>query len=202
MIINREKKYIFIHIPRTSGTNLYSCLSGDKYDESGMGHVFARRIKEMHPEEFKSFYKFVIVRNDYTRLHSWWFNRRFLHKSVEVDFPTWLLRHPAKPRDIHRNWDARNRWRTQSQRTSQLEWFTDNRGHIIVDHVIRFENLKSELKKLGKIIGEDFSKMPRHGINNPEDNKNKFDKNIYTPEMIEFIKKVHRRSLKRFGYDL
>lgn len=202
MIINKEKKYIFIHIPRTSGTNLYECLSGKKYDESGLGHIFARNIRARHRSEFESYYTFTIVRNDYHRIYSWWFNRKYLKRNTNLSFNDWLFRFPPKPNDIHSNWDIKNCWRLQSQRTCQMEWITDNNGDIIVDHIVRYENLKEDLKKLGKIIGVSFWKMPRYGINNPKENKNKFNKNVYTPEMIEFMKKHHGKSIEYFGYEL
>ena len=145
----------------------------------------------------------MIIRNDYERLYSWWWNRRFLHKSVNVDFKTWLLRNPYGFSDIGRNWEFGNKWRTCAQQTSQLEWLTDKNGKIIVDHIVRFENLKKDLKKLGKIIGEDFRKMPRYGINNPKtQNYPVYDRSIYDQEMIDFVKKHHSKSIKRFGYEL
>ena len=202
MIINREKKYIFIHIPRTSGTNLYSCLSGDKYDATGNGHIFARNIGRKYPDEFKEYYKFVIVRNDYERLYSWWWNRRFLKNSVIVDFRTWLFRDLKGSVDFGRNWEFGNKWNTCSQKTSQLEWIINKRGDIIVDQIIRFENLEIELKKLGEIIGEDFSSMPRYGKNNPENMGSKYKRSVYDQDMIDFVKKYHNKSIKRFGYEL
>ena len=202
MIINKEKKYIFIHIPRTSGTNLYNCLSGKKYDERGNGHIFARHIAKRYSSEFKEYYKFVIVRNDFERLYSWWWNRKFLHKSVNVDFKAWLLRDSKGFSDFGRNWEFGNAWNINSQQTSQLEWITNKRGRIIVDHIVRFENLKRDLKKLGKIIGEDFSKMPRYGINNPENMGSKYKKSVYDSEMIEFVEWHHWKSLEYFGYEL
>jgi len=202
MIINREKEYIFIHIPRTSGTNLYNCLSGKKYDESGNGHIFARNIKKKYSDEFKNYFKFTIVRNDYERIYSWWWNRRFLKNSVNVDFKAWLLRDPKGFPDFGRNWEFGNKWGICAQQTSQLEWLTDKRGKIIVDHIVRFEYLKRDLKTLGTLINEDFSSMPRYGKNNPENLGSKYNSSVYDQEMIDFIQKHHIRSIKRFGYEL
>ena len=199
MIINREKKYIFIHIPRTSGTNLYSCLSGNKYDEKAYGHIFARRIRVLFPKEFDSFYKFAIVRNDYERLHSWWFNRRFLRNSTELDFKKWLLS-TNDSKSIHTQW-AYKGWKMPAQQTSQLSWITDDNGDIIVDKVIHYENLKKELRQLKKVIHEDFKDMPRYGLNNPKKLKRKNYRDAYDAEMMAFMFKYHYDSLKHFGYD-
>jgi len=198
MIINDEKKYIFIHVPRTSGTHMYHCLSGDKYDEREFGHIFSRKIKEQFPGQWKHYFKFSIVRNDFDRLHSWWFNRRYIRKSINQDFEEWLLRDPIPAIDIHANWDILNSWETGAQRTSQLDWTRDSDGNIIVDQIIHYENLKKDLQLLEKNIGVSFKDMPRRGPNN---SVNRNYKNAYTAEMIEFVEEYHSASLKEFGYE-
>ncbi len=205
MIINREKKYIFVHIPRTSGTNLYNCLSGECYNDRSFGHIFARKIRHKFPKEFKECTVFSIVRNDFDRLHSWWYNKRHIRKHistrVNVGFKSWLLRETRAHdiQDIHPHWDSPPRM-VRNQRTSQLEWLMNKEGELLIDIIVRYDNLKEDLKKLGQIIGEDFSNMPLKGTGR-NDSKNRDNyKDVYDQEMIDFVKYYHARSLKYFNF--
>jgi hypothetical protein len=197
MIINDENGYIFVHIPRTSGTHLYQCLSGEKHDNLEYGHIFARKVKNIFPDQWDKYYTFSIVRNDFDRLHSWWYNRRHLRGTIDCTFEEWLLRDPIPVIDIHANWDNYDMWSNGAQRTSQLEWIYDNQRNLLVDHIVRYEDLKEGLDVVGKAIGVDFSKMPRHGPNN---SVNRDYKKAYTPTMIKFVETYHWESLNQFGY--
>ena len=61
----REKKIIFIHVPKAAGTSVANALYGKT-----LGHFKAKMIMELYPKEFSEFFTFAIVRNPYSRVIS------------------------------------------------------------------------------------------------------------------------------------
>ena len=226
MIINFDKKYIFVHIPRTAGTNLYDVLRGETYEypnpdskifkQGAPGHLFARKliaVLEDSGYDIKDFTIFSIVRNPYDRLHSdFWM--RLSHVNPETldalslandaswnrskpKFETWLLNQIEPP--PHARWDINDNWKKQPQKTCMLDWLTDRDGNIIVDYILRYENLKEELKRMSKIIDEpNLVNISREGRNNSIERPSY--KQAYTKEMVNFVKIFHKKDLNYFKY--
>ena len=215
MIINYDKKYLFVHIPRSAGTNLYNVLSGEKYDITNKnskifkggppdpgGHYFTRKIISSHEDggyDIKDFTIFSIVRNPYDRLHSeYWMREEWNKNTVVSKFQTWLL-NPTEP-PAHAGWDIGDSWNKQPQKTCMLDWLTDIDGNIIVDHILRYENLMEELKELSKIIDEpNLLNISREKRNNSPTRPSY--KQAYTEGMINFVKEFHKKDLEFFGYE-
>ena len=172
-------------------------MSGIKNDDQSFGHIFALRIREEFPDQFDRFFKFSIVRNPFDRLHSWYWNRRYIRKSVKEPFKEWLF-----DEDRHPVWyesERRNRYCAPvAQQTYMLEWLTDEKGQIIVDHIVRFEDLIPGLKIVGEKIGEELHKLSREGKNNSENRPDY--RTVYDKEMVDFVEDIHKRDLEHFGY--
>jgi Sulfotransferase family len=95
MLVSDQRKFIFIHIPRTAGISLTSALSvfadGDNLDfsqvtwEPEYPHFTAVEIARIVGEDrFQKFYKFAIVRNPWERMVSRYFYlKRFDNKPDE-----------------------------------------------------------------------------------------------------------------------
>lgn len=61
----REKRIIFIHIPKSAGTSIASEIYGQS-----MSHHTALYFKKIDPDFWRSTYSFAVVRNPYSRLRS------------------------------------------------------------------------------------------------------------------------------------
>lgn len=79
MVFCREKKCIFIHIPKTAGTSIEQFLKENGKNEieylgvrnnRSLQHLTAFELSREIPHIFKSYYKFSFVRNPYDRLLS------------------------------------------------------------------------------------------------------------------------------------
>lgn len=69
-MILKEKKIIFIHAPRTSGTSIEKSILNGKLVPDTMKHLRASQFKKMFHEDWDKFYKFTIVRNPWDRVIS------------------------------------------------------------------------------------------------------------------------------------
>lgn len=95
MIVSREGKYIFIHIPRTGGTSISKCLSGDS-TRSAHGMGFFKEYR------WAGYFVFCFVRNPFDRIVSAFLHasnmsagnsriRQFLHANVGITFSDFVV---------------------------------------------------------------------------------------------------------------
>ncbi len=68
MMISKEKKCIFIHIPKTAGTSIEKMIQGEKYIKGWSSHQKINEYKD--DDKFHEYFKFSFVRNPYERILS------------------------------------------------------------------------------------------------------------------------------------
>lgn len=202
MVISREKKYIYIAVPKTGTTSVQELLLDNDASAlknciyiAGKKHLFHDHIsagelkKVMGEEEFKKFKVFGFVRNPYGRMVSsyhfykkggkYWIwdgrekKRPFLNK-MKILFAKTL---PFKV------------WAVLYPYKSNIEFLTekDKGGETLAHHIGIFENLQEELKRISCILNLDLN------IENlPFKNKSKHDEyNLYfTPSLFKWIVKI------------
>jgi DNA-binding MarR family transcriptional regulator len=95
MIVSREAKYIFIHIPRTGGTSISKCLSGTS-TRSAHGMNFFKEYNQA------GYFVFCFVRNPFDRIVSAFLHaqnmsagnsaiRRFLQANAGISFSDFVV---------------------------------------------------------------------------------------------------------------
>jgi len=202
--ISHKYKFIYIHIPKTAGTTICSSWEGALLKQIcketgvlGGGHKSALQIKESYPEEFEKYLKWTVVRNPYDRFVS-----KYFYKQL-------------KPRE---NFDLE--WTDQESEglLPQLYWITDREqfqkadgydqfyfhpdthyGRIIVDRVLRFENLETELKALFDELGipastkvfPHFRETKKPGMYQP----------FFDDHLRGLVKFLYREDLRRLNYE-
>lgn len=203
MIINTNKKFIFLHLPKNAGSTLKTLFQGQAYGlepkhhiKNGIHtHATADEAKNYFPF-WDDYFKFIFVRNPWDRLYSiysywkntyWRENRRLKSKN----FKNWLM--------IEENYDWWNGKPTNQklphQKRPQMSWLCDKNSQIIVDYIGRVEDLHEDCKIICNKIGITY-KQPTI--------KNKSSrgtyKNAYDNEMIEFVSHYHKVDIEYFGY--
>ena len=68
MMISKDKKCIFIHIPKTAGTSIEKMIQGEKYIKGWSSHQKINEYKD--DDKFHEYFKFSFVRNPYERILS------------------------------------------------------------------------------------------------------------------------------------
>ena len=188
----KEKKLIFIHIPKTAGISLVKAFFGEVTLE---GHRSLWFYKQVFKSDFKEYFTFTIVRNPWDRLYSAY---KFLekggmnihdknafetHLSIYRDFEDFVL-------------NGLNKKITQEimHLIPQHEFVCDKNGKIIVDHIGRFENLNKSIEKINDILKSDF-KLEHHNKTDKKDYKD-----IYTTKMIEKVHQIYQKDIDIFEY--
>ncbi len=150
-------------------------LSGEKFDS----HMSARTVRRRVPKQvWDDYYKFTIERNPWDKTLSHY----FMHKArsnEQLTFEQYL---------------KNGRFAFNFQR------YTDVKGDLIVDRVIRYENLNAELQdmfsKLRIPFGEGLSVRAKSGYR-----KNRAScREFYSKEQRRVIEKLFEREIQMHGY--
>jgi len=198
-------KHILIHIPKTGGTSVVDVLK-----EIDPNFIIPHRKHDRHYTQTKGVTKhftFSIVRNPWDRLLSFYFwhrdgGGRALHDE-SVDFTGFVknldeyfnLTDPEIPTSKIDPGDERIMWRDKSD--DQYTWLISPKDDsLIVDHLIRFENLQSGFDGLCKKL-----ELPQTDL--PIRNQTEHDHytKYYNNETIEIVRKRYNRDIKRFNYE-
>lgn len=119
-----EKKLLFIHIPKTGGTSLESCLA--KYCEISFYSTAVPRFMNCSPQHLcaddyialfgqGAFSSFTVVRNPYERLESeYFFRTRNSSPNLEPNFNVWL--------SLHLDHQSRNPFHLDNHLRPQVEF--------------------------------------------------------------------------------
>lgn len=212
-MISHEHECIFIHIPKCAGTSIEKALGllpeGANFgmqdhrtlsdhqplsihhflSQAGLGSVARRYRLRTHPnpqvrvpiskEQYLSYHKFTVVRNPWERVLSF-YKGKFSTGTIETSqahFCTFLK--SGLGRGFLR---------------SQLFWMKDARGEIMIDQIIRFENLGADWRELAS-----SRRLPAELPHRLERSSGTY-RHLYTPETVELVKEAFSDEIEYFGY--
>lgn len=200
---NKDREFIFVHIPKTGGGSLGSSIR-EKPE-----HLTASMIKScLGKELYDSLFKFSIVRNTWDRLLS-----VYLHFSQQIGVKSAPDFANVSFEDFIKS-NTRMRWTI-----SQLYWLTDNDfglerwtpamyspndsyGELIVDKLLRFEDLNREANLLVQEHQDILQVSPGTKMQKKKLNKSKHGhySTYYTNEMRSIVEDAYRDEIERFGF--
>lgn len=169
MSICHDRKLIFVHIPKNAGTSIHSCFNSP--------------IESILPDqtwkEYSSFFKewdeyttFTIIRNPYCRFRSIY---KYLKIGKDINYFANIVKNKYGQMPIAR---------------PQCHYICDN-DDIMINRIIRYENLNSDLDSLG--------------IKNfPQVNKSKSisnDKLVMNKDTLDIIHNIYEKDFRILGYD-
>ena len=195
MIINRELKFIFVHVPKTGGNAIENTLPKCHRRKD------RKKFREMVPREkhillkdvnSDGLFSFGFVRNpwdrmvslyhfraqkdnqnnkfDQQRLRDYGFEKSLLTGILGVNNPPW------NAPELNMTNDAMT-WLEGCDFIGQFEWLQQDFDHIC--EVIKID--KRELPHTNKSNHEDYRKY-------------------YTQEMVDFVADAHKDTIEAFGY--
>ena len=137
MYIDETKKIIFIHIPRTGGTRIKSCLNlHDKIVNSPPSPLdYHRHIRKLDTI-YKEYFKFTFVRNPWDRFVSLYFYNK--SKTYQEMFPDRLTTLVAKKYEF-KSWLDNFPYRT----LQQVDFGTSE-----LDFVGKYETIQSDFNSI------------------------------------------------------
>ena len=177
--INKDKKILFVHIPKTAGSSMED---RDFFKPLNTRHYSITDYVEQGVD-IDEFFKFAFVRNPYDRLASAVLSHILdREESPLIHFNEAIIRH-EKMLD---KWVA-----TKPQHT-----FICLDGKVAMDFVGRFENLQNDWEEVCEKIGV---KLPL-----PHKKRGEFHphiyKGLYTPKTIKIVKEIYEKDFKLCGY--
>lgn len=209
MIVSYDRRFMFIHIPKTAGSSIRLAMGefADKPRElwpnrllrmAGVDvnhvapyrkrmlhrHVFARKVQLHIPRRvFDGLFKFAFVRNPWDRMVCWYH---------------YILSRPShrRHRRVRRlgSFEAYLHDEIRQDRVRQLPFLVDARGELIVDFVGRFESLQAEFLHVCRTIGI-CARLPHRKPSPPYDYRT-----YYSDALIELLADHVREEIARFGY--
>ena len=198
-MISFQKRFLFVHIPKTAGNSIQGVLRDYSEDElvalrkeqDGIERFGLRNpnykikkhstLSEYHDalgeEQFRSLYKFTCVRNPWDRMVSYYFT----------------------PTQTPERWD-RQKFRGIISRTVSLsEYLRLHEGEedpfANVDYIMRFENLADDFRAVCATIGISPPTLPQYNRSSREHYSR-----YYNDELREFVRARFAAEIDRFGY--
>ena len=205
MIISDKNKFVFIHIPKNSGTAMTKVLQ-KTYENTELLYACERNginigIDKMHlyydvidkfisKNVLDNYFKFCIIRNPYNKLYSAWNFIKIRHGYSNVnDFVKYKLNEEFIYGKELIPGDARVHYRPQ------FTFVYDNENNKFADFVIKYENLNQDISKMNEQYGLDIELY---------DNGNSKKSYIHhlNKESILKINSLYKKDFELFNYEM
>jgi hypothetical protein len=188
-----EHRCIYVHIPKCAGNAIEKSLFGEVFG----GHLTAWHYRMIfRPNEFRTFFKFAIVRNPWDRLVSafhflkkgglnpydrWWAEK---HLGQFPDFDS-FVKHGLNLKNIN----SFVHFQPQAS-------FVFLNGELQVDYVGRLENLEHDFGHICQRLGMEKELL----VVNALSNKQRDYRSHYTDVTRDIVADVYKEDIDRFGY--
>ncbi len=198
-MISFQKRFLFIHIPKTAGNSIQSILRDYSEDEivalraeqDGIERFGLRnpnyQIKKhstlaecrtaLGEERFRNLYKFTCVRNPWDRMVSYYF----------------------RPTQHVEAWDRKEFRNLILNALSVADYLRLNKGEpdpfSNVDYIMRFENLADDFRSVCARLGIPAGQLPQYNRSSREHYSKYYDK-----DLRELIQKRFAAEIEHFGY--
>jgi len=206
-IISSEKKFVFVHIPKTGGNSLQKTLlehgeyldfidgfikkvvNNDPvyfYNHMSTKHCRARDIKYfMGNEAWESHFTFCTIRNPWDRLVSAYFfiaQRKKNQRGKVVGAMSF---------------DSFARTLCTLQPYGIKPFYTDSDDNIIVDRIIRTEDLNQDYNS----ILQSCNVPPINVVPHVNTSEREHYSHYYNDELIEIVRQAHKHEIEMGGYE-
>lgn len=216
MIIDNNRKFVFIAVAKTGSTSITRRLGIFKDPIPKYYHMHLKDIVDRY--DVKSYYKFAFVRNPYDRLVSLYYDLKQSKGHLRWSYPIlkyknfhdFVLNLPESPclNFIHLR--------------PQFEYLQIN-GEVNIDFIGRFENLIEDFKIIEKKLSLNHEQLPHYRKRETSLNNNfqsalhakiiKFIKikmlkknpenweDEYTESTKNIVKMIYKKDFEVFGYE-
>lgn len=187
-MVNRTKKFIYVHIPKCAGTSIIKMFRAE-WDRAVPDHSTLDEIYNISPSA-RSYYTFTVIRDPWDRMASLYSYilrgsesaRKYQHKYGVYSFEDFIqnlkvLRSTFEPKTTY---------------MSACDYIGDNK----LDKVINIQNLEEGMLDLADTLN---LKLPRVLTENRSSFTDKF-KSQYTQEMVEIVADVYSDDITKFNF--
>ena len=198
-MISLQKRFLFVHIPKTAGNSIQSVLRDYSEDQlvalrkeqDGIERFGLRNPKyklkkhstlseyrdALEDEQFRNLYKFTCVRNPWDRMVSYYFT----------------------PTQRPETWNRKKFREIISKTLSVANYLRLDNGKedsfANVDYIMRFENLADDFRAVCTAIGISPPALPQYNRSSREHYSKYYD-----DELREFVRSRFAAEIERFKY--
>jgi len=198
-MISFQKRFLFIHIPKTAGNSIQSVLRDYSEDQlvalrkeqDGIERFGLRNLKykirkhstlkeyrdTLGDEQFRKLYRFTCVRNPWDRMVSYYFT----------------------PTQSPESWDRKKFREIISKVVSIADYLRlkedEEDPFVNVDYIMRFENLADDFHSLCNQLKISPATLPQYNRSSREHYSKYYD-----DELREFVGTRFAAEIERFGY--
>jgi len=188
LIIDDEKKLVFISIAKTASTAIRRRLDNFEDPPPHIYHMFLKDVIDQNPH-VKDYFKFAFVRNPYDRLYSTYINLKY-------DGHPWAVELKQKQNFESFVLDLKgSKYSKYIHLQPQVDSIKYNGG--VIDFVGRYENLNSDFHKVEKILNMSHEKLIKIRESSIRPNEPK----IYTEQMKQVVCEVYQKDFEEFNYE-
>ena len=186
-MIDYNRKFIFVHIPKTGGSSIESALG-----LKGRQHLPFK----FHTNKLK-YFKFTVVRNIYDKLVSWFLFHRTYNKGNLIQYKTTFSEWVKNDMPLHHFPFAgtANKMKNKSP-LSDIDFLEDFDGNIKMDYIINFKNLQSGFNDVCSHLNLTNIKLP-HKKNRKS---NKHYTEYYDEKTKQIVAEKYAKDIEYFGY--
>jgi hypothetical protein len=186
MIINRERNFIFVHVPKTAGNAVEVTLPKCDKSHRGEKHIILKDVEKERMFAFGfvrnpwdrmvSLYHFRCQKDnqnnkfDQQRLKDFGFEKCLLTSILGVNHPPW-----TSP-ELNMTNDA-------------MTWLEG------CDYIGRYENLQKDFDTICCSLRLEKKELPHTNSSKHIDYRE-----YYTTEMVDYVAETHKRTIDIFGY--
>nr|WP_272507970.1 sulfotransferase family 2 domain-containing protein [Salinibacter ruber] len=183
--VSHEHEAIFIHIPKTAGTSVKNLVGLTP----GMT-MHTKPTNMVHKKTWKQYTSFTIVRNPLDRF----FSNYFFHTSPKYEGGLTSICPGLKEMGV-REYFYRLKEVDSNHIDPQHEFITHKYSSKILDHILKLDNIKNDIKKICNIFGIKNCTMPRKNSSGKYKHKVQIEE-----ETLEDIINYYQKDFDLFGY--
>jgi len=196
MSVFHKWKTVFIQIPKNASSSIFNRLSNTTDLQNQGNHTtFFDDMQNQDSELFESYFSFAIIRNPYDRFISAYEFASLDDSFVKLNFNEFVKKCENNGNNFY--------LQEPIYFIPQYKYITI-KNIILVDEIIKFENLNEEWVKISKKINtlHNFTpiKETLEVINATPHKMNKNWKDYYNEETKEIVYNLYKKDFEIFGY--
>lgn len=179
-------KFVFIHINKTGGSSVEKALNIPFEHKTAL-----EKIEEIGQGNWSSKLTFTVIRNPWDKVVSHYHYRVQTNQTNLRDKPI------AFKKWVQRTYGNQDPFYYDNPKMfmPQIDWISDKTGNILVDKIVRFENLDNEFIEVMKILGKNVT------LPHVKSSKRRKYVDYYDEETVTIIQNWFRQDIKHFGYE-
>ena len=160
----KTKELLYFRLPRLASGAISTAIENNKldinfFDAKNMGwfnanvstpEIYIERLRDLYSKIWDNSYKFVVSRNPWDRAISMWKHIQF--HQYNFSFEEWCEKLPEFRKG---DWGI-----VEKMHTMQLHPYIAADNKLVVDKILKFENIQDEFNKLCKEFGIEQVKLP------------------------------------------